>query len=180
MQSRGIVFALVVLIVGAGGFLLLQTTSVTPGGVRVGQTPVAAAACREDDCLPDFKVRTVTGAEISREELRGKTVLVNFWATWCGPCVKEIPALEAAFKRFGGDGFVVLGIAVDGTDESIRTFLQQHGASYPVVRATPTIDRLFGRPALLPTSYLYGADGHLQQTWQRALDEGDLTRAASR
>jgi thiol-disulfide isomerase/thioredoxin len=174
MNARGIIFAGVVLIVGLAGFLLLQTTTVTSQGVRVGKVPVAAAACHEDDCLPEFTARTVDGQDISRQSLAGKTVMVNFWATWCGPCVSEIPALERTYQAMSGQGLVILGIATDGTDESIRKFMGEHGMSYPVVRANANLDRLFGRPAVLPTTFLYGPDGHLKRTWTRALSESDL------
>ncbi len=182
MNPRALIFAGVVVLVGMAGFLLLQTTTVTSSGVRVGQVPVAAAACHDEaDCLPNFKAVTVDGHELSRADLVGKTVLVNFWATWCGPCVKELPALQATFQRLTGEGFVIVGIAQDGTDESIRQFALAHGVTYPIVRSTPALDRAFGgRPGLLPTSFLYGPDGHMKQQWQRALDEGDLGTVLAR
>jgi peroxiredoxin len=176
MNPRAVIFAGIVVFVGAAGFLLLQTTTVTSSGVRVGHMPVAAAACHdEDDCLPEFTAHTVDGREITRADFAGKTVLVNFWASWCGPCVKEIPSLEATYRKLSAQGFVILGISQDGTDDSIRQFMSEHGMSYTVVRSNPSLENAFGgRPQFLPTSFLYKADGHLQQQWQRGLDEQDL------
>ena len=182
MNARAVIFAGVVVLVGMAGFLLLQTTTVTSTGVRVGQIPVAAAACHDDpDCLPAFSATTIDGREIKRDDLAGKSVLVNFWASWCAPCVKEIPALEATYRRMTGDKLVIIGIAQDGTDESIRQFAIDHTMSYPVVRSTPQLEHAFGgKPQFLPTSFLYGADGHMKQQWQRGIDERDLSEALGR
>jgi thiol-disulfide isomerase/thioredoxin len=183
VSSRAVILALIVLLVGASGFLLLSTTSVTrEGHVRVLQTPVAAAACREADCLPEFSAQTLDGETVSNETLRGKTVLVNFWATWCAPCVREIPELEAFYKAHKHEDLVVLGIAADRekSDAEVKAFLTQHGVSYPVVMMNQTIERSLGYPGLLPTSYLYGPDGHLRKTWQRALVQQDLEAARPR
>jgi thiol-disulfide isomerase/thioredoxin len=177
MNARAAIFVGIVALVGLGGFLLLQTTTVTSSGVRVGHVPVAAASCHDDDdCLPEFTARTLDGRELTRADFAGKTVLVNFWATWCGPCVKEIPALEATFEKLTGQGFEILAIAQDGTDESISQFARDNHMTYPVVRSTPALERAFGgKPQFLPTSFLYGPDGHLKKQWQRGLGEQELS-----
>ena len=179
MNSRAAIFAGIVILVGLGGFLLLQTTTVTSSGVRVGHVPVAAASCHDDDnCLPEFSVRAVDGREWTRADFAGKPVLVNFWASWCGPCVKEIPALQATYERLGSQGFSILAIAQDGTEDQIAQFAIDHHITYAVVRANPTLDYAFGgKPQLLPTSFLYGTDGHLQKTWQGGIGEKDLSDA---
>jgi thiol-disulfide isomerase/thioredoxin len=163
MNARAVIFAGIVALVGLGGFLLLQTTTVTSTGVRVGHIPVAAAACHDsDDCLPDFTATTVDGRTVTRADFVGKVVLVNFWASWCHPCVKEIPDLEATFRKFGPEGFAILAIAQDGDDASNRQFAADHQMSYVIVRSNPVLDHAFGKPQFLPTSQLYGKDGHRQ------------------
>jgi thiol-disulfide isomerase/thioredoxin len=179
MNARALIFAGIVVLVGMGGFLLLQTTTVTSSGVRVGHMPVASAACHdEDDCLPEFSARTVDGREITRADFAGKTVLVNFWATWCGPCVREIPELEATFEKQAGQGFAILAVAQDGTDQSIAEFARDNHITYAVVRSNASLEHAFGgRPQLLPTSFLYGSDGHLKKQWQQGLSQQDLASA---
>jgi peroxiredoxin len=179
MNTRALILAGVVALVGVGGFLLLQTTTVTETGVHVGHVPIAAASCNDTDCMPELGGKLVTGGELKPEDLRGKTVLVNFWATWCHPCVQEMPALEQTWQGRKDKGLVIVGIAVDGTDESVRKFAAERGVSYPILRSNASIERAFGRPEFLPTSFLYGKDGHLKDKWSRGVDASELAAKLS-
>jgi thiol-disulfide isomerase/thioredoxin len=172
MSARGVILAGVVALVGLGGFLLLSTTTVTDSGVHIGKVP-AAQACSEKDCLPDLTVTTIDGRRLATKELVGKVVLVNFWATWCAPCVQEMPALEAVAKAHADD-LVILGVAVDGTDESLRAVAAERGVSYPIVRTSALVERALGRPQYLPTSFIYGKDGHLRSQWSKGVTEAEL------
>lgn len=181
MSLRAVLLAGAVGLVGLGGFLLMQTASVTPdGAVRLGKVPAAAAACVEKDCRAPIKVTTVDGREITEEVLAGRVVLLNWWATWCQPCIKEMPALEAVARRHAGE-LVVIGILVDSsTDAEARRFMDDHGVTYPIVHATPGLDRDFGRPGAIPVSRLYDAAGHEVHTWHKAVSEAELEAAVQR
>jgi thiol-disulfide isomerase/thioredoxin len=147
--------------------------------VSVGRVPVAAAACTgQTDCLPDVTVRTIDGREIASKDLAGKIVLVNFWATWCAPCVQEMPALEQV-ARAHADEMVILGVAVDGTPDKLRAVAAERGVTYPIVQIDPRLERHWGRPSYLPTSYLYAKDGHLKQQWTAGISAADLEQRLS-
>jgi cytochrome c biogenesis protein CcmG, thiol:disulfide interchange protein DsbE len=175
MTLRTAVLAGAVTLVGLGGFLLLQMTQVTDEGVKVGQVPVAEAKCKEADCLPPIAVKDVNGTAIDDASLAGKVVMVNFWAPWCGPCLEEMPALEAVARRHAADGFVILGIALDeASDAAAREFAARHGVTYPIVRTNRELERVFGRPAALPTSIIYDRSGHLVKRFSRSVSAAQL------
>lgn len=83
---------------------------------------------------PNFSLPNMEGEKISLDSFRGKAVLVNFWATWCGPCRQEVPSLEALYQKFKDRGLVVLGVSVDDEGwDTIRTFLKTVRVTFPIV-----------------------------------------------
>ncbi len=86
------------------------------------------------DSAPRFQVTTDAGRRISTSDFGGKLLVVNFWATWCPPCVDEMPSLQAMAKQLEGKGVVVLGVSVDKNDANYKRFLQQAGISFPTAR----------------------------------------------
>ena len=134
MHLRSFLLAGVVALVGLGGFLLLQTTTVTEQGFKVGHVPIAAAACHESDCMPVFRATTVDGAELSDESLRGKTVLINFWATWCPPCRVEMPTLQTIYSEYKGKGLEILAVNIEpDSNQEIREFMKELRLTFPVL-----------------------------------------------
>jgi len=108
----------------------------------------------------DFTLSDLRGKEWNLRELRGKVVLVNFWATWCPPCRKEMPDLDALYRRFGKQGLVILGIS-DEDAGKVESFLAEHPVSYPVLldpgRKVNEEFQVDG----IPKSFVYGRDGKL-------------------
>lgn len=66
-------------------------------------------------------------------DIKGKLFLLNFWATWCGPCMEEMPALQNLYSRFSGQGFQIVGVAVDDTEQNVREAVKRFGITYPVI-----------------------------------------------
>jgi thiol-disulfide isomerase/thioredoxin len=108
------------------------------------------------DEAPDFALKTLSGEPVSLSSLRGKTVVLNFWATWCGPCRTEIPW----FSKFATENpdVVVLGIATDGTEDELRAATAQLGITYPVLRADSATQRAYGVNTI-PTTVVVEPDG---------------------
>ncbi len=115
--------------------------------------------------LPDFSVKDLQGREISSADLRGKVVLIDFWATWCQPCKKEMPGYQKLLDRYGTQGFVVIGFKFDtmqDTEDPIR-FARKIGVHYPLAVASDELKLKFGGVEGLPTTMLYDRSGILRQ-----------------
>lgn len=116
------------------------------------------------DMVPPYSARTLDGEQISLEELRGKVVLVNFWATWCPPCRLEMPGFQHVYEDRRADGFVVLGISTDQSGQGVvREFLEERGITFPVTMASAQVVRDFGGVRALPTSFLIDREGRVRQ-----------------
>ena len=111
----------------------------------------------------DVAMRDLDGNTISPASLRGKVVLVNFWATWCPPCRAEIPDLVALQSKYG-DRLQIIGVSQDeGSVEVVRRFAAEHHVNYPIVMMTPELDRAFTGIAALPTSFVLDREGRIVQ-----------------
>ena len=115
--------------------------------------------------LPDFSVKDLQEREISSADLRGKVVLIDFWATWCQPCKKEMPGYQKLLDRYGPQGFVVIGFKFDtmqDTEDPIR-FARKIGVHYPLAVASDDLKLKFGGIEGLPTTMLYDRRGILRK-----------------
>ncbi len=109
---------------------------------------------------PSYKVTTLTGDTLSPSQLRGKVVLVNFWATWCGPCRMEMPALQAMYERHRAQGLVLVGLSVDrGGDQVVRDYVRDRGVTYPIASVGAAEEAAFGGVRGYPTSFVLDRNG---------------------
>jgi thiol-disulfide isomerase/thioredoxin len=130
-------------------------------------TPVLAA-----DTV-DFTLPDLNGKPVSVSDYRGKWVVVNFWATWCPPCLDEIPDLVDLYDH-NKDRLVVLGVNYEETnDEYLKEFVESHMISYPVLRMNPEPMTTLGPVTGLPTTYIISPQGK-----RVARQEGPITREA--
>jgi peroxiredoxin len=107
---------------------------------------------------PNFTLSTLDGRSVSLESLRGKRVLLHFWATWCGVCRREFDALNAVHHRLG-PGEALLSVVADADDpERIRSFVSEHGIEYPVLLGTNAVLRAF-HVDVFPTNYYVDGSG---------------------
>ena len=113
--------------------------------------------------VPAFTASDLDGRAVSTAALRGKVVIVNFWATWCPPCREEIPDLIALQNKYK-DRVQVIGIAQDsGSVEDVRAFALKNGMNYPTVLSTPEIEKIFPGVSALPTTFILDREGRLAQ-----------------
>ena len=114
--------------------------------------------------VPDLTMETLDGETISMAAQRGKVVLVNFWATWCGPCREEIPFLVRLAERYP-DHLTVIGVSEDqGSPDTVAAFAGQYGVNYPIVMSTPEIKRAFPGVFALPTSFVVDPEGRMVES----------------
>lgn len=111
---------------------------------------------------PDFELASLDGKKVKLSDYRGKAVLLNFWATWCSPCKVEMPWFVDLQKKYGNDGLVVLGIALDDTEtDQIAKFASEMGVNYPVLLGTDKVSEQYGNVDYLPTSFYIDREGKI-------------------
>jgi peroxiredoxin len=109
----------------------------------------------------DFTVKDIAGKDVLLSQYQGQVVLLNFWATWCVPCKREIPALTALYRDYKKRGFVVLGVSVDSEVRAIKPFAREMKMNYPVLigAGREDLSKAFGPFMGFPTSVLVARDG---------------------
>ncbi len=117
---------------------------------------------KERKTAPDFALKDSTGRTVKLSDFRGKVVLLNFWATWCGPCKIEIPWFMEFEQKHKDQGFVVLGVAMDDDGwDVVKPYLERQRVNYRVVMGTPEIADLYGGVESLPTTFLVDREGRI-------------------
>lgn len=120
-----------------------------------------------------FVFKDLQGHEQRLQDYRGKWVLVNFWATWCPPCLEEIPDLISLHEAHKNTDVVVIGVALDSTKQSVVEFVAKKQITYPVAVSDYDMAAQVGEVEALPTSYLYDPTGKLV-----SYQQGMVTRAS--
>lgn len=134
------------------GFHMARRAGSDSGTQLVGKSSVA----------PDFSLETLDGKNMRLSDLRGKAVLLNFWATWCGPCKIETPWLVELQKQYGEQGLQVVGVAMDDSGkDDIAKFAKDMGVNYPVVIGKEAVGEAYGGVPALPESFFIGRNGKI-------------------
>jgi len=134
------------------------------GGVRLGGAGKAEAACndRSPRCFPKLTMMDLEGHDWGPRNLSGKVVVVNVWATWCPPCLQEIPDFVDAKSDYEKKGVVFIGLLNDSVaDNVLASTIEKMHINYPVVKMDDGLYDAYGAPQRLPTTYVYDKSGHL-------------------
>ena len=117
-----------------------------------------------------FRLRRLDGTLLDSEQLRGKVVVLDVWASWCGPCLTEIPALDELYAQYRADGVEVIGVTVDSGDAAqIRKLLADHfPVDYTMVVGDADFEEQFGPLWALPETFLIDADWQIRKSWMGA------------
>lgn len=143
-------------------------------------TPAPRALAAEElavGAAPAWQITTLDGKELGSEALKGKVVVVDFWATWCGPCVHEIPGYVALQKKYEERGLVIVGLSVDQKGRAaVEPFAKRMKINYPLALATPEAIEAFGGIEFLPTTFLLDREGKLRHRKAGAMDTEDYEK----
>lgn len=166
-----VILAAAVLAATLGGWLQHES--------RLAQAPAGIAMAQVGGPAPALELQDLHGLPHRLADDRGHRVLLNFWASWCGPCLDELPALDRAQAKFGENGTIVLGIAMEDPAR-VRAFLTDHPLRYAILLgrlAPPSTSLTWGdSDEILPYSVLIGADGRVITKRRGPLDDATLDR----
>lgn len=162
MRALARSFPFLLLLVLLGSPIRIGAQSPGQAGNGAGAPPVIRLA-RNPEPAPGFSLAGLDGQPLALEALRGKVVLLNFWATWCKPCRAEISDLIALQKAYAGKLQIVALSVDEESPDSVREFVRQSGINYPVAMATAEIRALYGGVPALPTSFLVDTQGRVVQ-----------------
>jgi peroxiredoxin len=135
--------------------------------------PVSAAPLPPGIVAPDITRASLDGKQVALSAVRGKLVLLDFWASWCAPCIVELPHLVDLQKRFQGR-LQVIGVSMDDSKAIAVDTIKRYPVNYPVVMGDAALGKLYGGVLGLPEIYLIGRDGRVVRSWRGDLRPAEL------
>jgi len=134
--------------------------------------PSSLIALELDGPAPDFTLRSNQDKNIRLADLRGQVVMINFWATWCGPCLQEMPLLDELYKKYEAAGFTLLGVNVEDDSSKAEGMLEQLGVSFPILFDVENIASELYEVDAMPSSVFVDRDGNFRHV-HRGFRPGD-------
>lgn len=158
MSPRSIAAATVT----AAALTIAITAVAATGCSRSGNVKAAVKPANDRKPAPDFTLKDASGATLKLSDYHGKVVLLNFWATWCGPCQIEIPWFMDFQKEYKDKDFAVLGVSFDDDGwKSVKPFIEQKKLNYRIAIGNDEISTLYGGLDSLPTTFIIDRDGRI-------------------
>ena len=135
------------------------------------------ASGSETGLAPEWELLDLQGARVSSSEFTGKVVVLNFWATWCPPCVHEIPGFIEVQEEYEEDGVVIVGVSLDQAGPAVvEKFAERYGINYPVVMGDRAVVQAYGNIQALPTTFVIDREGNVRFGNPGYMDKTTLER----
>jgi peroxiredoxin len=160
---NGVLILILLVACGSGD----PSTPVEPGDVLEPQEDARELA-------PDFSLESISGGTVSLSDLRGRVVIIDFWATWCPPCEFQIPILNEVYAAHPNGEVEILGISVDTEGaEKVREYIRKHDARYPILMGDEALARRFGAPGF-PSLIVIDPEGRIEGVHVGLIEAPDL------
>lgn len=141
-----------------------------------GPPPPASATAPARNLAPDFALTDLEGKPLVLAELRGKVVLLDFWATWCTPCRQETPQFVALQQKYGARGLQIVGVSMDDGPQPVRAFYREFKMNYPVAMGTTQVAEAYGGVLGLPIAFVIDRRGQIVAKYEGPADMAELER----
>jgi peroxiredoxin len=140
---------------------MLRSARVAPPQAEAVTT--SASSTERGPANLNLTVKDMNGASVRLADYKGQVIVLNFWATWCGPCQAEIPELVRTYAEYRKQGVVVLGVSIDDTPETLRAYAPQKKMTYPVLLMQDDVDQAYGPIFGVPITFFIGRDGMISR-----------------
>ncbi len=133
------------------------------------------------ESAPSFALQDLDGKTVSLSDFKGKVVVLDFWATWCPPCVKEIPHFIELHEQYKDKGFAMVGISLDREGVGVvKSFVQKYQVNYPILMTDGQVDKAYGGIPSIPTTFVIDSVGNIRQKYvgynDKAVFEADIKK----
>ena len=147
-------------------FLLILSFLIGCGAAVDDQSKRKNKDSGQFESAPDFRLKSFSGKWLQLSDFRGKVIILDFWATWCPPCIKEIPHFVELSRKYADPGLVILGISLDRGGRSVLSgFINKYKVNYPILIADGKVDKVYGGIQGIPTTFIIDRAGNIRQKY---------------
>ncbi|MDF2946090.1 MAG: alkyl hydroperoxide reductase [Bacillales bacterium] len=161
--KKGIVIVLILGLVTYGAWETYKTYSNQKDGTINEQVNTSNIGLERGNIAPDFELQTLTGQSVKLSDLRGKKVILNFWATWCGPCKVEMPEIQKFYEKVGND-VTILAISVAENPSVVTNFINNTNYTFPILLDPAPVASNTYKIISIPTTYFIDSKGVISDT----------------